>query len=95
MAVRGGGVYDEAKKSIRFNAHLFDQDDAPVDVTGRTGARLTINIPVSDSSDPAKITSIVQRCVEGAFRSPVKPRKVALRARHPRNLLLKIPRRRR
>ena len=72
VAVRGSGVYDEAKKRFRFNAQLFDQDDAPVYVTGRTGARLTINIPESDASDPVKVTSIVQRFVEGAFRSPVE-----------------------
>ena len=35
VAVRGGGVYDEAYKRFRFNAQLFDQDDAPVYVTGQ------------------------------------------------------------
>ena len=54
VAVRGGGVYDEAKKCSRFNAQLFDQDDAPVYVYR---ARFTINIPKSDASDAGRPTS--------------------------------------
>ena len=67
VAVRGCGVYDETNKRFRFNAQLFDQDDAPVYVTGLKRARLTINVPESDASDSAKVTSIVRRFVEGAF----------------------------
>ena len=72
VAIRGCGVYDEAKKRFQFNAQLFDQDNAPVYVTGQKRARLTINVPESDASDPAKVTSIVRRFVEGAFRAPVE-----------------------
>ena len=61
-------------------------------VTGQKRARLTLNVPESDANDPAKVANIVRRFVEGAFRAPVEPRKVALRARHPRNLLLQITR---
>ena len=70
--VRGCGVYDETKKRFRFNAQLFDQYDAPVYVTGLKRARLTINVPESDASDSAKVTSIVRRFVEGAFPAPVE-----------------------
>ena len=93
MAVRGGGVYDEAKKCSRFNAQLFDQDDAPVYVYR---ARFTINIPKSDASDPAKVMSIVQRFVEGAFRSPVETSQGGAAGPSPAEPLLpQIPRRRR
>jgi len=72
VAVRGCGVYDEAKKRFLFNAQLFEQDNAPVYVTGQKRARLTLHVPESDANDPAKVTSIVRRFVEGAFRAPVE-----------------------
>lgn len=56
----------------RNNAQLFDQDSAPVYVTGQKRARLTLNVPESDANDPAKVANIVRRFVEGAFRAPVE-----------------------
>jgi len=84
------------KERFRFNAQLFDQGDAPVYVTGQTQARFTINIPKSDASDPAKVMSIVQRFVEGAFRSPVETSQGGAAGPSPAEPLLpQIPRRRR
>ena len=71
--VTGEGQYDTANKRFRFNAIFFDLQRNPVLVPGRSrDDRLRINIPESDASDPAKVTSIVRRFVEGAFRLPVE-----------------------
>ena len=61
------GQYDTARKRARFNAHLFDPQRNPVLVPGRSSdGRLRINIPESDTSDPAKVASIVRGVVEVA-----------------------------
>ena len=71
--VTGEGQYDAPKKRLRYDAHLFDLQRNPVLVPGRSrDGRLRINIPESDASDSAKVTSIVRGFVEGAFRAPVE-----------------------
>ena len=65
--VKGEGQYDAANKRFRYNAILYDQEGNRVFLPGRARNVLTINVPKSDTKDPAAEMMIVKEFAERAF----------------------------
>ena len=65
--MKGEGQYGAANKRFRYNAILYDQEGNLVFLPGRARNVLTINVPKSDTKDPAAEMRIVKEFVERAF----------------------------